>query len=570
MREAILGAIVAALIAAGGVYVRAQGGQAAGPSVPGTSARDAIDAAAAALGGAQRLQALRNLTLIGYAQYAYQNGGGNISPLPGAPQKFIAGNDYRRIYDLQNKRMLHQERRNDLFPFANYGGHSFALTRQGLDGAQAYNVNAQGAVNVGGDVRDRRMWFYTNPVIAVRAVLTGAASVANRRQQDGLTLVDLTLQEGDKMTLAIRPPSNLPLWVRWIAPQQNLGEFTLTTTFYGYEPVGGIPLPMGYTTKSDWRDVDQVKIYVDQYVVDGQIPNLSATATFPPAPTAGTLAGPAQLGAGTLTAQPIQTLVPQVTPGQGRGGGGGRAGGPGQAAAPQQIGVINVAPGVWRFAGGTMAMEFADHITLFELNGSNQRVHQVVQQAHQLVPGKRATQVIWSHHHFDHSSGLRQAVAEGLTIISRRDNGVIFGEMASRRAPNFPDDLERNFQPLKFIPVDDYLQLKDEKMTVDIYHVIANNHLADGVFAFIPQHKLYIEADVLTAAEELQWWGDSFLDNIAHRKLDVQKILPVHMDIMTFEEGIRMLRPGIERVKQDRQEMLQKGNWFPGCPAAVK
>ena len=188
--------------------------------------------------------------------------------------------------------------------------------------------------------------------------------------------------------------------------------------------------------------------------------------------------------------------------------------GPDQAAAPQPIGVINVAPGVWRFAGGTMAMEFADHITLFELNGSNQRVHQVVQQAHQLVPGKRATQVIWSHHHFDHSSGLRQAVAEGLTIISRRDNGVIFSEMASRRAPNFPDDLERNFQPLKFIPVDDHLQLKDAKMTVDIYHVIANNHLADGVFAFIPEHKLYIEADVLTAAEELQWWGDSFLDNI--------------------------------------------------------
>jgi glyoxylase-like metal-dependent hydrolase (beta-lactamase superfamily II) len=559
MRTTLMTAIVAVATTLAWMGLQAQAPAPAGPVVPGTTAQQAIDAAAAALGGAQRLQALRNLTLIGYAQYAYQNGGGNISPLPGAPQKFIAANDYRRIYDLQNVRMLHQERRNDLFPFANYGGHSFALARQGLDRAQAYNVNAQGAVNVGGEVRDRRMWFYTNPVTAVRAVLTGAATVANRRQQNGLTLVDLTLQEGDKMTMAIRPPSNLPLWVRWIAPQQNLGEYTLTTTFYGYEPVAGISLPMGYTTKSDWRDVDQVKIYVDQYTVDTQIPNLAATATFPPAPPAG-----------ALVAQPeFQTLVPQVTPGQGRGGGGGGGAGQG-AAAPQQVGVINVAPGVWRFAGGTMAMEFADHITLYELNGSNQRVHQVVQQAHQLVPGKRATQVIWSHHHFDHSSGLRQAVAEGLTIISRRDNGVIFSEMASRRAPNFPDDLERNFQPLKFIPVDDHLQLKDEKMTVDIYHVIANNHLADGVFAFIPQHKLYLEADVLTAAEELQWWGDSFLDNISHRKLDVQKILPVHMDIMTFEEGIRMLRPGIERVKQYCQEMVKKGNWFPGCPAAVK
>jgi hypothetical protein len=347
--------------------------------------------------------------------------------LPGAPQKLIAANDYRRIYDLQNTRMLHQERRNDLFPFANYGGHSFALARQGLDGLQAYNVNAQGAVNVGGDVRDRRMWFYTNPAIAVRAVLTGAATVANRRQQDGLTLVDLTLKEGDKMTLAIRPPSNLPLWVQWVAPQQNLGEYTLTTTFYGYEPVNGVDLPMGYTTKSDWRNVDQVKIYVDQYLGRQRNSESRRDATFPPAPIGGTLAG-RQVGAGALTAQqPIQTLVPTVTPGQGRGGGAG--------AQPQQVGVINVAPGVWRFAGGTMAMEFTDHITLYELNGSNQRVHQVVQQAHQLVPGKRATQVIWSHHHFDHSSGLRQAVAEGLTVISRRDNGVIFSEMTSRRAP---------------------------------------------------------------------------------------------------------------------------------------
>ena len=196
MRKVLVLALIASA-AAGWVALRAQGGQAPAAQVPGTTARQAVDAAAAALGGAARLQGLRNITLIGYAQYAYQNGGGNISPLPGAPLKLIAANDYRRIFDLENTRMLHQERRNDLFPFANYGGHSFALARQGLDGAQVYNVNAQGAVNVGGDPRDRRMWFHTNPVTAVRAVLTGAATVANRRQQDGLTLVDLTLKEGD-------------------------------------------------------------------------------------------------------------------------------------------------------------------------------------------------------------------------------------------------------------------------------------------------------------------------------------------------------------------------------------
>lgn len=541
-------------------------------AVPGTTAPQAIDAAASALGGADRLRALRNITLQGYAQYAYQNGGGNISPLPEAPQKYIAANEYRRVYDLQNVRMLHQERRNDLFPFANYGGHSFALARQGLDGTVAYNVNVQGAVARGGDARDRRMWFYTNPVTLVRAVLTGGATAANRRQQNGLTLVDLTLKEGDKLTLALRPPSNLPQWVSWIGPNQNLGEMTYTTHFVGYEPFNGVYLPMGYTTRLDWRNIDFKKLYVDGYQIDSQIPNLAADATFPAAPLGGTLAGPAQAGAGTLTAQPFVSLIPGARAGgagRGAGAGGGRAGGAAPGGA-QQIPVVSVARGVWRFQGGTMAMEFADHITLYELNGSNARVHQVVTQAHQLVPGKRATQVIWSHHHFDHSSGLRQAVAEGLTIISRRDNGVIFQEMASRRAPNFPDDLERNFQPLKFIPVDDHLQLKDAAMTVDIYHVINNNHLAEGVLAYIPEHKFFLEADIATAAEELQWWGDSFLDNIAYRNLDVDKVLPVHMDIMTFEETVKMVNPGIQRVKDWCAQMVAKGNWIAGCPAWVK
>jgi len=198
-------AIVVAVVARG-----QQPATAPASTVAGQTAAQAINAAAAALGGADRIRALRNLTLIGYAQYAYQNGGGNISPLPGAPQKFIAANDYRRIYDLEHGRMYHQERRNDLFPFAIYGGHDFALQRQLLDGALAYNLNANGQAARGGDARDRRMWMHTNPIVAIRAALDDPNSVSNRRQENGLTLVDVKLKEGDILTIGIRPPANLP------------------------------------------------------------------------------------------------------------------------------------------------------------------------------------------------------------------------------------------------------------------------------------------------------------------------------------------------------------------------
>jgi hypothetical protein len=85
--------ILLAAIASGAAALLAQGGQTPSPQVPGTTARDAVEAAATALGGAERLRALRNITLIGYGQYAYQNGGGNITALPEAPLKLIAAND---------------------------------------------------------------------------------------------------------------------------------------------------------------------------------------------------------------------------------------------------------------------------------------------------------------------------------------------------------------------------------------------------------------------------------------------------------------------------------------------
>ncbi len=68
--------------------------------------------------------------------------------------------------------------------------------------------------------------------------------------------------------------------------------------------------------------------------------------------------------------------------------------------------------------------------------------------------------------------------------------------MVSHPAPNFPDDLERNGEQLEFIPVDDSMILEDETMRVELYHTINNNHTADNLFAYIPEHKMIIEADV--------------------------------------------------------------------------
>ena len=105
------------------------------------------------------------------------------------------------------------------------------------------------------------------------------------------------------------------------------------------------------------------------------------------------------------------------------------------------------------------------------------------------------THAIVSHHHDDHARGLRAAVSAGITIISHHSNEGTFRELTERRTTKYHDALSRNFQLMKFVPVKDHIELKDSRMEVDIYHVINNTHMASGVIAHVPAHRILVEAD---------------------------------------------------------------------------
>ena len=81
---------------------------------------------------------------------------------------------------------------------------------------------------------------------------------------------------------------------------------------------------------------------------------------------------------------------------------------------------------------------------------------------------------------------------------------------------------------MKFIPVDDHLKLKDSTNEIDIYHIVGNYHMADGVIVHVPASNLLVEADLTTQEWDFNWWGDSLMNNIEHRKIKVDTNLAVH------------------------------------------
>lgn len=499
-------------------------------TAPAMSAKAVLDHAANALGGLDRVKSVKNITLVGYAQYAYMNGGGNITASVYAPQKYQAANDLHRVYDLEHDRYQQLERRNYLFPFAIANGHDYALMNQALDGNIAYNVAQNGNIRRAPDgdgVRVRRMWTMINPVVLVRTAMDPGTTVGNLHKDGSDYAMDLMLRQGYKLSMGVNQQNGLPSWVRWSEPNIDLGEITLTTHFTGYQHYGGLLLPLGYLTNLDWRNIEYMKLWVDTYLVDSKIADLSAPAL-------------------------VQT---PVTP-----------------PAPQPVTVVPVARGIWRISNGTTVVEFSDHLTIFELDASQEVALEALDKAKSLVPGKPLTQIIVSHHHFDHTSGLRTAISQGLTVISRRGNDEIFHEMATHPAPDFPDALEKDHKPLKFIPVDDHMRLQDKSMTLDIYNCINNTHTADCIFAYAPEQKVMIEGDVATAAFDYQFWPDSLMDTIEYYKLDVALISPVHSvwpehpDTLTLAQAQELVKGGVERARARCASELAKGNYFPGCP----
>src|SRR5262249_48501409 len=104
-----------------------------------------------------------------------------------------------------------------------------------------------------------------------------------------------------------------------------------------------------------------------------------------------------------------------------------------------------VGKGIWWLAGSgnhrSILFEFDDHLMLFEAPLNETRTEAVIDTARSLRPEKPLTHVIVSHHHFDHSGGLRMAVAEGLAVITYRGNVELFNELVARKHSIIQDAL---------------------------------------------------------------------------------------------------------------------------------
>jgi glyoxylase-like metal-dependent hydrolase (beta-lactamase superfamily II) len=482
--------------------------------------------AAQALGGADRILALHSLRIEGYGQDAVQNGGGNTSAAAEAPQRWNSLLSWEETIDLANQRIRNRQRTQAWLPAATLSrviGNIVSTTV--LDGDVPYNVNAQGVARRANaaTAANLRIAMQTHPVVLVRLALDPSTVVNNPRTEDKVQLVDITPRQGPRLTLAIDSETGLPVWVRWTENEATLRDLRSQKWFTGFEPINGVMMPTGFKTVIDFRNVVQSQIYVTHNFVDGPIDDLAA----PPAVKSAVPAG-----------RPKYTV--EATP---------------------------VAKSIWLLHGNTghnsILIEFADHLAMFEVPLNEAWTQALIAKARATVPGKPVTEAIVSHHHFDHSGGVRTAIAEGMTIIAHRGTEKLFREIAARKSALEPDELGRSPKPLKFLGVGDHLTLKDGTMEVELFHIIGNEHMAEALMAWVPRDRLLIEGDLFDFTWQNYPWTTNYADNVRLRKLDVDKDVPVHGEVMPFQDVLQRIQKKVETTAQLCKE--PQGPLLPEC-----
>ena len=314
-------------------------------------------------------------------------------------------------------------------------------------------------------------------------------------------------------------PNNLVDRVQTWLENPIFGDMLVETEYTNYRDHNGLKYPATIVQKRGGWPTFQAQILAATANPSNIQQLLSAAA-----PAAPVLAGQAGRAGGPPPAPP--------------------AGGRGAAPPPPMPASEKLAEGVYRItqvpgqgAYNALAVEFSDHVLLFEPGPSNEaRAQAIIGETKKVIPNKPIRYGVLSHHHFDHTSGLPAVVAEGITIVTHETNRAFLMNALSAPRTLAPDSMSKSGKKPKIEGiVGDTRVFQDSTRSVEI-HLMKGLPHADGLLvAYLPKEKILAYADMFnlpTADNPVPnppvVGTMMFLDNIDRLKLEPEKILSVH------------------------------------------
>lgn len=372
--------------------------------------------------------------------------------------------------------------------------------REGLAWNVGANNNPVAAPPAVVAVRQTQMWL--TPYGFLTAAAANNATV-RRRKIDGKDMHVVSFIEGKRRWSGTINTDGLVEGVTTQMDNPVLGDMPVEVMFSGYKDFGGVKFPAKIVQKDGGHpsfdlDVAEVK------------PNVELAVDVP-----------AAVRSATAPAVKVESQ--------------------------------KIADGVWYLTGGShhsVAVEFKDHVVVIEGPQTEERTAAVIEEVRKTVPGKPARYLVSTHHHFDHSGGVRAAAAEKLNIVAQQTNKDFYEKAVGARRTLNPGKYPGKVKP-KVIAFTDKHVLTDGVRSLELYHIMGNPHHDGMLMAYFPKEKFLVEADVFTppAANAAppatpNPAAVNLYENIQRLKLDVAQIVPIHGRMVPLAELERVIGRG--------------------------
>jgi glyoxylase-like metal-dependent hydrolase (beta-lactamase superfamily II) len=459
-----------------------------------------IDAIANALGAG-------SLKSIAYSGSGYNFAVGQ-SVRPGESWPRFIVKSYKRVIDYDSvssrEELLRTQGENP--PRGGGGQPLMGEQRQILvvSGSHAWNVSGDTAAPAPAALGERLLQIWLTPHGFIKAAKANKATLTSRTVGGRKQRVISFEAHGKFKMRGVVNEQNLVESVETWTPNPVLGDMTVEAIYSDYKDWGGIKFPSKIVQKQ------------------GGFPSLELTVT---------------------EAQPnasVEFSVPQNV----------------SQAAPSSIRVQadKLADGVWYVTGGShhsVAVEFKDHVVVVEGPQIEDRSLAVIAEVKKLVPGKPIKFLVNTHHHFDHSGGIRTYASEGASIITHQVNVAFYTRAFRTPRTLAPDSLSRSGRRARFQGVAGKKVLTDGTRVMELHHIAGNAHNAGILMAYLPAEKILIEADVFTPGAPgapppatPNPFSVNLHENIQRLGLAVEQIAPLHGRLVPMSDLLKAIGKG--------------------------
>jgi glyoxylase-like metal-dependent hydrolase (beta-lactamase superfamily II) len=394
-----------------------------------------------------------------------------------------------------------------------------------VNGSYAWNLQGTNAVPAPTEADARQLQIMLTPIGFLRAAMAGnPTAVSWTPNGKKLTIISFTALGKYTVRGEINDQNQIET-IRTKIPNPVYGDMVIETRHTNYKDFGGLKYPtqlhshMGDERLNAGHNVGDVRVdnvQVNPAIAVAAVPDNVRTAPVPPV----------------------------------------------------RVQSEKLADGVWFLGGGShnsMAVEFRDFVTVVEAPLSEERSVAVIDEVHRLIPNKPIRYVVNTHHHYDHSGGLRTYVAEGATIVTHEANRefyerVLFypGQRTLQPDRLSLDPLHDNLKVPKFATMahhepagswtDGKYVISDGTRTMDIHTIQGLAHAVAMLVVYLPKEKIVVNADLYSPLAQ----GASppatpppsmvsFANNLRRLGLDVAQHVPIHGRIGTHEEFLKII-----------------------------